>query len=63
MPAQNQMELEKLFNKNQLMKRIRQEFHIPDFASHMVRHGIPLDFGIDLLVRWSSTRGLPWTCL
>lgn len=50
----NQIELEKLFNKNQLNKRIRQEFascESINFQDYMVQHGIPPTFGMDLLVQ------------
>lgn len=50
----HQRELEKLFNKNQLMPRLRQEFQACkdfDFATYMLDKGIPLDFGFDLLAQ------------
>lgn len=50
----HQIELEKLFNKNQLIPRIRQEFQTCkgfDFAAHMEAHKIPLPFGFDLLTQ------------
>lgn len=49
MDMQNQIELENLFNKNHLMKRLRGEFLIPDVIQHLEENEIPLDFGIDLL--------------
>lgn len=50
----HQMSLEKLFNKNQLLHRIRQEFETckePDFAQFMQASGIPVKFGMDLLTQ------------
>lgn len=49
MDMKNQVELEKLFNKNQIMKRLRAEFLIPEVIEHLEQKEIPLDFGIDLL--------------
>lgn len=49
-----QVELEKLFNKNQTLSRIRREFtecddfDFPKYIDHMA---IPVDFGLDLLVQ------------
>lgn len=50
----HQIELEKLFNKNQLIPRIRQEFQNCkefDFSAYMDAHKIPLPFGFDLLTQ------------
>jgi hypothetical protein len=50
----HQVELEKLFNKNQTVPRIRQEFQNckdVDFASYMLEKEIPLPFGFDLLTQ------------
>lgn len=49
-----QIELEHLYNKNQLMYRMRNEFinsKDVDFCQHIEDHGINLKFGIDLLVQ------------
>lgn len=49
-----QVELEKLFNKNQLIPRIRKEFTEFadfDFAGYIIHVGVPLEFGIDLLTQ------------
>lgn len=49
-----QIELETLFNNNQLMPRIRREFTDSadfDFAGYMTEQGIPEEFGIGLLVQ------------
>lgn len=49
-----QIELEKLFSNNELMPRMRREFtDCPDFdfSRHIEEHGIPVKFGIDLLVQ------------
>lgn len=52
---QLQMELETLYNKNQLLSRIRQEFLDSEeevgFQAHMKENNIDPDFGIDLLVQ------------
>jgi len=50
-----QMELEKLFNKNQLIPRLRQEFATSEmgFDQHMIENDIPVKFGMDLLVQIS----------
>lgn len=50
----HQIELEKLFSKNQLIPRIRQEFmecKDPDFHQHMIENEIPIRFGYDLLTQ------------
>lgn len=49
-----QMELEHLYNKNQLLPRIRKEFlecEEEDFVAHMKEHSILPEFGIELLVQ------------
>lgn len=49
-----QLELEHLFNKNQLLPRIRQEFTqctAFDFVAYMAEHEIPEAFGLDLLIQ------------
>lgn len=47
-----QIEMEKLFHKNQLFPRIKSEFTSnPEFGKHMDKHGINQDFGFDLLVQ------------
>lgn len=48
-----QRQMEMLFHKNQLFRRIKQEFLDCefDFAAHMKKHNIPEDFGYDLLVQ------------
>ena len=50
----HQMELEKLYNKNQLLKRVRAEFidcKEVSFPKYIVSKGIPEAFGIDLLAQ------------
>lgn len=50
----HQLELERLYNKNQLLPRIREEFRNskePDFVGYMEAVEIPEKFGIDLLVQ------------
>jgi len=49
MDIQNQIELEKLFNKNETMPRLKSEFRDPIIVDHCVESGIPLDFALDLL--------------
>jgi hypothetical protein len=51
---EHQMELEKLYSKNQLMPRIKQEFTSCteiDFTMLFTDNGIPIDFGYSLLVQ------------
>lgn len=49
---QHQMELERLFNKNQTLTRIRKEFTAyPQFIEQMEKHHIPVPFGFDLLTQ------------
>jgi hypothetical protein len=50
----HQLELEKLYNKNQTLKRIRSEFTNCDefnFTAYMLEREIDPDFGFDLLVQ------------
>lgn len=50
----HQIELEKIYSKNQLMPRIRSEFKNSkefDFVKYMEHVNIPVDFGIDLLTQ------------
>lgn len=52
MDNQLQLEIERLFNKNQLMPRLKAEFKAaPGFAAHMEVNKIPLDFGYTLLAQ------------
>lgn len=49
-----QVELEQLYNKNQLISRIRKEFvecKEFDFIDHMTHMGIPIEFGLDVLIQ------------
>lgn len=49
-----QLELERLYDKNQLMPRVRAEFSECEdfnFLAYMDEQGIPKDFGIDLLAQ------------
>lgn len=51
---QHQLELERLFNKNQTIQRIRREFQSCeefDFSAYMQEKGIPLGFGFDVLTQ------------
>lgn len=50
----HQIELEKLYNKNQLIPRIRKEFSdckVFDFNKYLEDQGIPVSFGLDLLTQ------------
>jgi hypothetical protein len=50
----HQMELEKLYSKNQTIPRIRTEFQNcedEDFVQYLIEKEIPVKFGIDLLVQ------------
>lgn len=47
-----QLEIERLFNKNQLMPRLKSEFKAAQgFEEHMKSNDIPLDFGFTLLAQ------------
>lgn len=50
----HQQELERLYDKNQLMRRIKEVFQgfVPfNFSEHMQQHEIPEDFGFNLLAQ------------
>lgn len=50
----HQVELEKLFSKNQVVPRIRSEFQNckeVDFTGYLMEHKIPVKFGLDFLVQ------------
>lgn len=49
----HQLYLEKLFSKNQLIPRIKAEFNDPKqgFIPHLEEQGIPVAFGLDVLVQ------------
>lgn len=50
----HQITLEKLFSKNQILPRIKQEFRdCPefDFTEYMIEKGVPVPFGMDLLAQ------------
>ncbi len=51
MDLKNQIELEQLFNKNQLMKRLRYEFLVPEITSRCELFEIDMAFAIDLLAQ------------
>ena len=62
----HQVELERLFNKNQLIPRIRREFQECDkvsFTKHMEDNKIPVPFGLDLLVQMSLHKRASLTTL
>ena len=46
---QTQIELERLFHKNQLMSRLRMEFRQPEIIAICTEHKLKVDFVIDLL--------------
>lgn len=48
---QTQMDFEHLYHKNQLMRRLRTEFEIPEVIAHCEKKGIPEKFGINLLMQ------------
>lgn len=51
---QHQLELEKLYNKNQTLTRIKREFQTctdVDFSAFMMQEGIPQSFGFDLMTQ------------
>lgn len=50
----HQIELERLYNKNQTVSRIKKEFHdctVFDFKQHMIDNKIDIEFGFDLLAQ------------
>lgn len=59
MDMQNQIELEKLYSKNQVMRRLRSEFAIDEVIKHLNENEIPLDFGIDLLCQMALHKRAP----
>lgn len=62
---QHQIELERLFNKNQTLSRIRKEFTAyPQFVEQMEKHKIPVPFGFDLLTQMALHKrcDLPTLC-
>ena len=46
-----QVELEKLFAKNQLLSRLRREFRQPEVIDLCEQHQLPIEFAIDLLAQ------------
>lgn len=51
MDLTNQIELEQLFNKNQLLPRMRKEFMTAEFLSYCQEHEIHYPFALDLLAQ------------
>lgn len=49
MDYQTQLELEELFNKNQLISRLKREYDIPEIKHHCLEHNIPYEFALNLL--------------
>jgi len=60
-----QIEIEKLFHKNQLFPRIRAEFEDCefDFKALMIEHQIDLKFGFDLLIQMVLHKRAPLSAL
>lgn len=52
----HQLVLERLFNKNQLLPRLREEFNNEFFKGLLKDAGIPVVFGIDMLVQMALHR-------
>jgi len=48
---ETQYVLEDLYNKNQTLPRLRQEFDIPEIHTHCDEHDIPVNFAVDLLAQ------------
>ena len=59
----HQVELERLFNKNQLIPRIRKEFQDEHFGEFIEAAGIPIPFGLDLLVQMALHKRASLTTL
>lgn len=62
----HQIELERLFNKNQLIPRIRKEFQDFNdgfFLAYLDEQGIPKSFGLDLLVQMALHKRTTLTTL
>lgn len=59
----HQVELERLFNKNQLIPRIRKEFQDEHFGEAIEDAGIPIPFGLDLLVQMALHKRASLTTL
>lgn len=49
MDYQTQLELEELFNKNQLISRLKKEYDIPEIRDYCNEKEIPIKFALDLL--------------
>lgn len=49
MNKQAQIEQEKLYNKNQLMRRLRAEFNEPEVVNYCAENALPVDFTTDFL--------------
>lgn len=48
---QTQFNMEKIYAKNQLMSRIKQEFIAAGFEKFLASNNVPVEFGLDLLVQ------------
>lgn len=59
----SQVELETLFSKHQLLKRVRQEFIDADLQAELIKHEIDPDFGIDLMAQMSIHKRAPFEAL
>ena len=59
----HQVELERLFNKNQLVPRIRKEFQDENFGEIIEDAEIPIPFGLDLLVQMALHKRASLTTL
>jgi hypothetical protein len=47
----HQLELERLFSKNQLMRRMREYFNTDIVIKHAEHYGVPADFAVDAMVQ------------
>lgn len=46
-----QRDFEELYHKNQLMRRLKKEFDVPEVTAHLDRFNIPVKFGISLMIQ------------
>jgi hypothetical protein len=56
---ETQYVLEDLYNKNQALPRLREEFQVPEIIEHCEEHQVPLDFAVDLLAHMALHKRVP----
>ena len=61
--VETQIAFEQLYDKNQLIKRVRSEFEIPQVLKHFLKNNIQKEFGLNLMVQMVLHKRAPLVVL